>query len=338
MKTLKILAFVFALPIVNSTKAANEIAVLETTFKPSSSEGTEYFFGFAKGDQIVITLEVIKGRPVKEFTFSEYEGATRFSEIKTTGFTNKAVNISSTGIFRFKIRGSLGTGKCKLTINRIPSDFESESFNTTVYWRSMNDTTFYTVKERFLVSKDTVVVNLMDRIEKVHSTLNPQGNKNTFNFTLPANTSSWSYYIGVNQAGQKAYEQATSDLTKYAAPLVAKIPGYGPLAALALGGVSYLSKLQGKEDVDYYIVDNGQEHNFSNGSNFTYLKKGKVVNDYAQMAKRSGILHFCLKNDNAFSAIEVFVKVTAITITENWELREVEKFKVADRDEPYLKN
>ena len=55
------------------------------------------------------------------------------------------------------------------------------------------------------------------------------------------------------------------------------------------------------------------------------------------MPGRSGILHFCLENDNAVTGVQVTIKVVAVTITENWEEREVQKFRVADKDEPYLK-
>lgn len=335
---MKIISLLIAAVVTTTCYGIEPINVIETTFNPSFNQDIEYYFGFAEGDQVVFTVEVIKGRPIKEFTFAEFEGSIRFSDLKTSNITDKEITISATGIYMFRIRGSIGTNKCKLVVHRIPANPEAEPFNTTVYWRSLNDTTFYTVKERFLASKDTAVVNVFEKTEKVHSGTNLNGSKNTFNFVLPANTATWSYYIGVDQAGQKAYEDATSDLTKYAAPIVARIPGYGPLAALALGGVSYLTKLQSGEDINYYLVENGEQYNFLNGYTPTYLRKGKVINDFSQMPKRSGMLHFCLKNDNAITGVQVMIKVTAVTITENWELREVEKFKVADRDEPYLKN
>lgn len=338
MKTHTSIILLFALFFVNWSSAAEGITVLETTFESSYYEDKEFLFGFAEGDQIVFTLQVLKGRPINEFEVSEYEGPVRFSDVKIWQIVDKSVKVTSTGIYKFRIRGARGTKRCKLLISRIPARSESNPFNTTVYWRSKNDTSFYTIKERYLASKDTVSVNVIDRVEKVHSSLNLNGNKNTFNFTLPANTSTWSYYIGVDQAGQDHYNKATRDLAKYAAPVVARIPGYGPLAALALGGASYLTKLQSGEDIDFYLVENGEQRKYSNGDPFFYLKKGKVVNDFAQMPYRSGILHFCLENDNAVTGVQVTIKVVAVTITENWEEREVQKFHVADRDEPYLKN
>jgi hypothetical protein len=322
-----------------STCYGNEpVSVIETTFNPSFTRDTEYLFGFAKGDQIIFSLEVIKGRGVREVEVSEYNGSSRFSDMKTSKIIDKVIHVSATGIYKFRIRGSLGTKKCRLTVQRIPANPESISFNTSVYWKTLTDTSFYTVKERFLVTTDTAVVNLVDKTEKVHSIGNLNSSKNTFNFVLPANTSSWSYYIGVDQAGQRAFEKATRDLTKNAAPIVARIPGYGPLAALALGRVSYLTELQNGEDIDYYIVQNGEELKFLNNNGFTYLKKGKIINDFSQMSKRSGLFHFCLKNDNAITGVQVIVKVTAITIKEKWDIREVEKYRLSERKEPFLKN
>lgn len=323
--------------IANACFGSEIINVLETTFVPSFNEDTEYYFGFAEGDQIVFSFEVIKGRAVNEIEVSEYLGSSRFSDVKTTRIVDKVLTVSTTGIYKFRIRGAFRTKKCRLTIQRIPASSELMSFNTSVYWRTVNDTSFYYVNEQYLASVDTSVVNLGERTEKVHSVGNLNGNKNTFNYLLPENTVAWSYYIGVNQEGQKAFEEATSDLAKSASPIVARIPGYGPLAALALGGISYLTKLQRGEDIEYYIVENGQQSRFLAGYQPYYLKKGKVINDFSQMPKRSGMIHFCLKNDNAITGVSVMVCVSAITIKENWEIREVEKFSVSQRKEAFLK-
>ena len=173
----------------------------------------------------------------------------------------------------------------------------------------------------------------------MHSSTNANGNKTTFNFTLPANTVSWSYYVGVDQAGQDAFNKATKELSQKATPLVSSIPGYGPLAALALGSTSYIAQLQSGEDIDYYICDGNNVNLFLSGQAFYYIKKGKVINESARMTTNlKGSYHFCLSNDNAVTGVTVVVKVTAISVTENWGTRPVEKMKVTSWEEPYLKN
>lgn len=178
---------------------------------------------------------------------------------------------------------------------------------------------------------------MTDQIAKVHSVSNVNGNKTTFNFTLPNNTVAWSYYIGVDQAGQQAFQQATKELSKKAGPLVVKIPGYGPMAALALGSVSYLSQIQSGEDIDFYIVDNDNVNLFSNGLAFSYIKKGKVINDYSRMTyPLKGMYHVCLSNDNAITGVEVSVKITAVIVNQEWGTRPIQRLHVTTRQEAYL--
>ncbi|NJO87304.1 MAG: hypothetical protein HC821_04785 [Lewinella sp.] len=180
---------------------------------------------------------------------------------------------------------------------------------------------------------------LTDRAVKVHSASNLNGNKTTFNFSLPPNTVAWSYYIGVDQAGQEAFQNATSQLASRAAPIVAKFPGYGPLAALALGSTSYLSQLQRGEDIDYYLVNATGNHDrgFLNGSEFTYLKKGKVINDFSRMSSPlTGSFSFCLLNDNLLTGVTVTVKVTAVAVSEEFDIRSLPRQEIVARQEPYL--
>jgi hypothetical protein len=189
------------------------------------------------------------------------------------------------------------------------------------------------------VKKDTTIITLTDQVAKVHSSTNLDGNKTTLNFTLPANTVSWSYYIGVDQSGQDAYEQATKNLAKKAGPIVSRIPGYGPMAALALGGASFLTAAQTGEDIDYYIVQGENVNLFGANQQFYYVKKGKVINDYSRMTENyKGQYHVCLMNDNAITGVSVAVKITAIVVKEEWGTRPIQKMHVSSHEEAYLKN
>ena len=208
-----------------------------------------------------------------------------------------------------------------------------------VYWRTARDTTYTTEQERYLVRADTTIMNLTDQTAKVHSQTNMNGARTSFNFTFPENTVVWSYYIGVNQAGQKAYEQAAKEFSSNATPLLAKMPGYGPMAALALGGVSFLSQLQSGEDIDFYIVDNDNVNLFLAGQSFNYIKKGKVINDFSKMTSPlKGTYHICLSNDNAITGVTVAVKITTVQVKQIWGTRPIQKMHIASRQEPYLVN
>lgn len=317
------------------------IDLIESTLKIAALSEEVLYFGFAEGDQLILNFVELNDKELKEIEIMELNSSSsKFMDYKTTKIENKQLTISTTGIYKIRLSNSAVTGRiCKLKIQRISASPELDTFNSTVYWRTRYDTTYTTVEERYLISKDTAVHNLTDRVELVHSQTNLNGSKNSFSFTLPAHTVAWSYYVGVDQAGHDAYTKATKDLTKYAAPVVLRIPGYGPLAALALGGASYITQLSAGEDIDYYIVDSDNVNLFLSGYQFYYIKKGKVINDFSQMTSNlKGTYHFCLSNDNAITGVSVTVKVTAVTVTENWGTRSVEKIHIAERQEPYLKN
>ena len=316
------------------------IDIIESTKKiPGGGEET-YYFGFAAGDQVVFNFEEVNGKPLKELEIGEYPNSSMFMEFKVSKIDNKRINVLRTGIYVFRFKNSAISGRvCKFKIQRLPSQEETINFNSSVYWESVNDTVFTDVEEKYIISSDTSIHNITDQVAKVHSVANPNGNKNTFNFELPQNTVTWSYYVGVDQAGQEAYEQASKELSIHVAPGVAKIPGYGPLAALALGSVHYISRLQKGEDVEYYLVEGDNYSLFNNDQPFHYIKKGKVINDFSLMTTTlKGTYHFCLLNDNAVMGINVVVKVTAIVVTENWGTRNVQKMKISSIQKPYLKS
>ena len=317
----------------------NKILVTQTTVKIGSVKTEELYFGFDEGDKVIFNYELIKGKNLKEVEIFEYPNSSIFMDYKTKEIKDKIIEIHKKGIYKFSFKNtSLGIRICKIKIERIPANTENTRFNTTVYWKILRDTNYYYKDEKYLISKDTNIINVVSSTVKVHSTTNAHGNKTSFNFTLPDNTVSWSYYIGVDQSGQEAYENATKNLAKKVGPLVAKIPNYGPLAALALGGTSYIAKLQNGEDVDYYIVKGNNVNLFLSGEAFSYIKKGKVINDFGRITSPlTGNLHFCLENDNAVAGITVTVKIVAVTVKENWGIRKVKKYNVKIRKEPYLK-
>lgn len=251
----------------------------------------------------------------------------------------KTITVTKTGIFKFRLYNSSLSGRvCKVKIQRIPATDLTKNFNCSVYWKTLHDTTYTPVEENYISKRDTIISNITDQVAKVHSSGNLNGNKTTFNFTLPKNTVSWAYYVGVDQTGQEAFDNASTQLIKLA-PTLRKIPGIGPVGALALTGISYFSKLTAGEDIDFYIVEGGDNANlFLAGQEFYYKKRGKVINDYSRMtAPLTGNLHFCLANDNAVTGVNVIVKITAIVVNNTWSTRTVMKMNVANRQEPYLK-
>ncbi|MFZ5551618.1 MAG: hypothetical protein ACOZCO_00775 [Bacteroidota bacterium] len=313
------------------------VDVAESTLKIAGLGEEVFYYGFAEGDQIIFNFEEVNGKELKEVEIIELPSSSKFMDYKTKKIVNKTFNITTTGIYKFRFSNSAIGGRiCKFKIQRVPASEITKNFNTNVYWKTVYDTTYTTVQEKYLVKSDTTVSNITDQVAKVHSQGNLNGNITTFNFTLPDNTVKWSYYIGVDQEGQKAYEDATKQLAKSAAPLLAKI---SPLTSLMLSGISYIARLQSGEDIDFYIVDNNNVNLFTSGLTFNYYKKGKVINDYSIMtAPIKGMYHVCLYNDNAITGVNVTVKITAIVVTEQWGTRPKQIMHVHSHQEAYLKN
>ncbi len=319
--------------------AQSPITVAESTVKVNGLGEEVFYYGFAEGDQLIFDFQEMKNKELKELEIIELPASSKFMDFKTKRIKEKSIPITSTGIYKFRFVNSALAGRiCRFRIQRLPAGPETINFNTSVYWQTVNDTSYSTELERYLVRKDTIITNLTEQTAKVHSITNTNGNKTSFNFLLPENTVSWSYYIGVDQAGQESFAMATSELAEKASPMMASIPGYGPLAALALGSTSFLSQMQKGEDIDFYITDTDNATLFHAGQQFRAIKYGKVINDFSRMAAPlSGMLHVCLANDNAITGVMVSVKITAIQLEEEWGTRQVQRMQVTPRQVAYLK-
>lgn len=322
-----------------SAYSQEAIDLIESTLKLGISEEKEFYFGFAEGDQIVLNVEIIKGKHLGEIEVCEYPSSIKFTDYETKTLTDKKIRVSKDAIYKFRFTNKGLLAKiCKIRIQRIPLNESTKQFDSEVHWKTYLDTTYTNKNERYLIKTDTTIVNVVDQVAKVHSIGNMNGNKTSINFTLPANTKYWSYYIGVDQSGQQAYKNATEQLTKFATPIVSRIPGYGPTAALALGLTSYITQIQNGEDIDYYLVTNNNAQLFNAGQAFYYVKKGKVINDFSRLEGYSQDTYFiCLSNDNAVTGVSVMIKVTAIVITEQWGTRIIKVPVVKERKEAYLK-
>jgi hypothetical protein len=317
--------------------------VADSTLKIGGLSEEVFYYGFAEGDQIVFSFEEVNGKELKEVEITEWPSNSKFMDYKTKKILNKMITVTRTGIYKFRFTNSaIGGRVCKFRIERIPAGEGTQNFNTAVYWQTFYDTTYTPVQEKYLVKSDTVVTMLTDQVAKVSSqnALNGNSNKAVVDVTLPQGTISWSYYIGTGSEGKKAYDDAKSKCLTSSAGAAMKIPGWGPLAALALYGTNYFNKVQGEDNVKYWFISNWENVQFFEaGQSFLQYKQGDVVNDASQMkSPLSGKLYLGLLNDNVMDPIDVTVKITAVSVTQQWGMRTVQKMSVSSREEPYLKN
>jgi len=320
--------------------ASKSIVVTQKTIKIESQKEDVFYFGFAAGDQLTLNFETMDGKELTELEIMELNGAVLFKDYKSKKIKNSAFKILKTGILKFRLLNSASGGRvCKIKIQRAPASKATQQFNTTVYWKQVFDTSYTMREEKYLIKKDTGIINITEQLAKVHSKGNPNGSRTSLNFALPDYTVAWSYYIGVEQEGQVAFKKAMTELTLKAAPILLKFPEYGPLAALALGGISYLSYLKSGEEIDYYIVTPENEKLFSESKPFKNIKVGKVINDFSRMiTPLSGMHYVCLYNDNMVKSLSVYVRITAIVVYDQWGKMPMRSMNVTSRQEAYLKN
>ncbi|MEZ4771600.1 MAG: hypothetical protein R3D00_00375 [Bacteroidia bacterium] len=319
------------------------IDVAESTLKVGGLGEEVFYYGFAEGDQLIFNFEELNGKELKEIEITELPSSSKFMDYKTNKIENKSINIQRTGIYKFRFSNSAVGGRvCKFKIQRIPASENTVNFNPSVLWRTISDTTYTPVEEKYLVKSDTVVITVVDQVAKISSrnALNGNTNINIVDCVLPERTVSWAFYIGVGTEGKKAYEDAKDKFMNSAAASAMKIPGYGTMAALALYGLNVFSKVQGEDNVKYrFITDWENVLLFKSGNTYYQYKQGDVVNDASQMkSPLTGKIYIGLINDNVMEPIDVIVKITAIQVNQEWDTRIVNKMSVRNREEAYLAN
>ena len=316
------------------------IDVAENTLKIGSFGEEIFYYGFSEGDQILFNFQEVNGKKLKELEIIELPSTSKFMDYKTKKVENKIINLNTTGNYKFRFANTaLSSRICKFKIQRIPSSEATKNFNTSVYWRTIYDTTYTTVQEKHLVKSDTIISNLTDQVAKVHSSINANGNQNLIDIPFPPTTVAWSYYIGVDQEGRKAFDEANQKFLSTTSDIASKIPGYGAMAALALGTISYFTKVTTGENVQFWFMDSTNATAFNQGQSHYFYKQGNVISDYGKMiTPLTGRIYLGLVNDNKVQGIDVMVKITTVSINQEWGMRPTQKIHLAPRQEAYLKN
>ncbi|MEI7594404.1 MAG: hypothetical protein WCK02_01555 [Bacteroidota bacterium] len=325
-----------------SISAQKAVDLFESTFKLKANSEEIFYYGFAKGDQIVFNFTEEDNKDIKEIEIAEYPSYSKFIDYKSSSIFNKTISVSNTGIYTFRFNNSSISGRiCKVKIQRIPCCSSTQNFNTNVFWRSGVDSILTSKKEKYLVKSDTAIISIVDQVSKVSSrnAINGNANNSLIEFSLPDNTVLWSYYIGVGKEGKEVYNKSKDRLISTAFAVVSKFSGYGTLAALALYGVNTFTQAQGGDNVKYYLIkDKNNTQLFKEQKPFDFHKQADVVSDAAQMkTPLKGPVYLGLTNDNLIEPIEVIVKVTAITVKQEWGSRFVKEIIPNEKKEPYLK-
>ena len=334
----------FFLPLI-SLAQLSPIDITDQTIKIAGLSEENMYFGFAEGDKIIFSFQEINNKELKKVEILEYPFTSKFTEFKTTRIENKTLSVQKKGIYKFRFyNGAVGGRICKIKIQRIPSNETTKNFISNVRWINKQDTTWNVYTKDIIVGYDTTYVQkkkkdlvkteqkeelILDKIQRVHSETNENGNKSSIFFTLPKNITSpyktqkvisWAYWIGVDEEGAAAWKsnvQTIGTLAKGVASIYLT-----PLGALAVGAVSELMVPKLGEDVYYCIVDQVNRDLFYGGQEYRLYDKGKGVAGYQKFTGTNmlqGTWHLCMKNDNYMQGVNAEIKVVAIIETNIYE-------------------
>lgn len=334
------LAVFFVFPAI--VQSQTPIDVAESTVKVAGLGEEVFYYGFAEGDQLVFNFQEVNGKELKEVEITEWPASSKFMDFKTKKITDKIIQVTRTGIYKFRLtNGAIGGRVCKFKIQRIPATEETAKFNTNVYWRTVYDTTYTTVQERYLVKKEykpVAIVPITEYYINSGSNATFSGGKSriTFPVTLPPNTQEWYYEFSASR-DKNAVEQAKSSFNLLG-QLTTLIDQTGALGF----GMDMLTKPPGGDVCDVYLLDYDNSRLFEAKETFQYFTAGtreNIKSGLVKMAGSAGQSWFMgLKNPDSMYGIHVAIEVVAVTLEEEWGVRNVRKMNVTSMQVPYLMN
>ncbi|WP_155989997.1 hypothetical protein [Terrimonas ferruginea] len=330
------LAAICSFVIIASVNAQQPVEVTDQKIKISAKSSEELLFAFAAGDQVVFNFSEINKKDLKELEILEYPNVSKFAEYKIEKITDKRLSVTRNTVLVFRFKNSSFVSRiCHINIQRIPASRQTQHFNPAVVWKMRSDTTWNTVIKnvaegydtvynqtvrKVVVRKDTLEELIIDKIQRVHSVTNGNGNTTSISFLLPVNVNlpnnrkrviGWAYWIAVGDEARKAWEKNLRAVQKVAiqtAPLT-------PLGALITGVVTELIIPTLGEDVIYAITDEDNRNLFINNQTYRHYGNGKGpggVEKVTHPALSQGRYFICLSNDNFRTGVDATVKVLAL--------------------------
>lgn len=300
--------------------AQDTLEVVDKKIKIDGVGTVKEYYGFADGDKVIFSLTVEGKKELKDITISEYPNNVKFADHKTDKIENKMLKISGNSVYSFEYYNSNLSGRTvAIKIQRIPKSEQTKFFNTNVKWVNKVDTSYSAQQKTYLVKSDTSFVNVIDSKVRVHSITNVNSNKTIVDFTIPANTIKWTYWIGVGNESQEAFKNDENELAKSASKLIGSI---SPLAGLAVG-LFTMSRPRIGDNVLYYFLPNIQDvQKFNAGQEFRQFKNGNVITDFGLMnfpSSNNQKYYLGLMNDNLKDGIDVNVKILAVVVNNKYE-------------------
>lgn len=322
-----------------SLAAQSPIMVTETNFKLPILGEEIFYFGFAEGDQVLFSFEEQNGKDLKEVEIVELPSNSLYKEFKTSKIQNKTLTVPRTGIYQFRFLNSVLMQKiCRLKIQRVPAGVATQNFNTTVYWRTVYDTTYRTAQQQVVTANSYKTVDLL-LPATYYLEPNKVGSKPQvlLPVSLPNFTAEWYYVFAV------ANDKATAEIHKSAFQLATVLRQ----RIAERGGLSFSSDSlltpTGMGSCRIYLLDQTNQQLFETKGAFRHFKEGTRENASAGVVKIKTASfpspYLGIRNPDPAAGIYVAIEAVAIIAPEETgQPVEQQSVSIKARKEAYLKN
>jgi len=337
--------FIFCLAtlqVFSQESSLEKIEIIESTIKLTGLKEELIYIGLCDGDKLIFNFQENNNKEVTEIEILEYPNLSRYKDLKQTNVNDKIISINKTGIYVIRFyNGGLGQRICKYKVQRIPRNETTKNFNSTVYWRTINDTTFKINTKKYLVKRELVPKIIAGPSDfYINSGLNAslQGGKSRvlLPFVLPKNTVQWYYEFSATRS--------KNDLgkNKNSFNLVSQLTTLIDQTGIINFGIDALIKPPGADIVDIHLLDDENTGKFLNKTAYSHYPVGTRENLKSGIVEmknfnNTNITYYLgLKNPDNSVGIHVTIEVVAIVQEEDWGVRDVRTYEVKKRKEPYL--
>lgn len=312
------------------------IIIAENVFKIPALEEKEFYYAFAKGDKVIFNFEETNGKDLKEIEIIEYPSSSKFMDHKKSIVYNKQLTVSTNGIYKFRFSNSALAGRtCKMSIKRIPASEDKIHFDTNVYWKNVNDTTYRTVKNKYLIHEEYKPVSVRSET-KLLSKQKDGNSRGAIQIILPKNTYEWVYSVSTYP------DESDNKKTNMPYGLFGALSRLIDISGSLDVAINTLAPPTGTNICDVYLLDYENRNLFmSNNPLFKHYSVGSLENSNSGTVRIKGNLNLdgiYLGLNNRSTTVNTFVsvEVVAIVLEQEWEYRDEIEMNVSTYKVPYM--
>ncbi len=308
--------------------AVNAQGLIRTTVLEKTVEVTVFKKGyfsqsFVAGDTVIITIQEEHGKNLSKVLIEDVNSPFKRLAQNVTNMEERLIVTTDTD-FNFTFQQKLRLKNPFPLKRKLKIKIEKEQFvmPEIVAVNDFVETETVTIQHKTyeLKQSDTTFSRIMEEAVYLGSTIEPGSKtRKIFPITPVPGTTYYVYWIGVGKPTMLDYQTLQTKM-----PLTWSAEGVlEPIDAFALGKINQLPTGIHGEDVLFAITNETNKNAFLKGKPFSakLKRKGIVAYGYIDAAyvPESEASFICLNNDNEVSGINVYLKILAVNIKQEFE-------------------